>query len=118
MHAPRHQPWPLLYIYMRTYPRETSAKGITKIKEAKYEKVFLDEVANKCIQLSSLQQQLSSQLLQHFPVLFSGQLGCYNEAQFSLQSKDARTIHIFCKPYPVAQIHMAVFRLNSNTSLI
>ena len=86
------------------------AAGTLKIKMAKYDKVDSQMVASQCNHLSSSQQTQLGQLLSLFPDLFSGKLGRYNKSKFTLQLQDPTTPPIFCKPYPVPQDHMAVFK--------
>ena len=52
--------------------QEMYAAGITKTKEAKYDKISPDKVAKQCTHLSPPQQKSLSQFLQCIPVLFSG----------------------------------------------
>ena len=47
-------------------------------------------------------------------MLFSGQLGCYNNSKFSLELQDPTTSPIFCKPYPIPQTHMDIFKKELN----
>ena len=91
---------------------ETYAAGTIKIKNEKYEKVDPSTVADHCHHLLSIQKNQLSTLLSKFPKLFSGELGCYNKSQFTLELQDPASTPIFCKPYPVPQAHVQVLKQN------
>ena len=88
----------------------TYAADVKKlIKEAKYKSISPSQVASKYIHLVPKQQIQLKELLCKFPTVFSGQLCRYNKAQFKLELQNPSITPIFCKPYPIAQIHRAVF---------
>ena len=89
---------------------ENYATGTNKIKQAKYESISPNEVASQFSHLKKQEQLQLQSLLQHFPTLFSGRLGRYNKSKFTLELINPRISPIFCKPYPIAQIHMQVFQ--------
>ena len=93
---------------------EAYTVGMFKIKTAKYEKVDPSTVANQCHHLSSFQKNQSSTLDSKYPKLFSGELGRYNKSQFTLELQDPASTPIFCKPYPVPQAHVKVFKTEFN----
>ena len=81
-----------------------------QIKEAKYEQVTPQQVTDNSTHLQSDQKDSLIKLLRNFPHLFSGKLGQYNQAKFTLELQEPMTSPIFCKPYPVAQVHTAAFK--------
>ena len=81
-----------------------------QIKEAKYEQVTPQQVADNSTHLHPDQKDSLIKLLRKFSHLFSGKLGRYNHAEFTLELQESNTSPIFCKPYPVAQVHTAVFK--------
>ena len=64
--------------------------------------------------LATTQKQHLIALLQKFPRLFSGKLGRYKKGKFTLELKDTSTKPIFCKTYPVVQVHTEVFKKELN----
>ena len=90
--------------------KATYAAAHIPIKEAKYKSISPNEVAKQCTYLSSVNQSKLNTLLSQFPTLFSGKLGRYNKTRFTLELQDPNISPIFCKPYPIAQTHMAVFK--------
>ena len=71
-------------------------------------------MADQCHHLSIIQRKQLSELLSKFPQLFSGKLGRYNKSQFTLELQDPDSKPIFCKPYPVPQAHVQVFKAELN----
>ena len=75
------------------------------IKDAKYELITSEQVADNSIHLTTTLKQYLIALLQN---LFSGKLGRYNKGKFTLELQNTSTKPIFCKPYPVVQVHTEV----------
>ena len=88
---------------------QTFAINKLSIKEAKYEKFTPQQVADKSPHLKPDQKFSLINLLQQFPHLFSGRLGKHKKAKFTLLLQNHSVPPVFCKPYPVAQIHREVF---------
>ena len=84
------------------------------IKEAKYELISPQQVVDSSTYLNSTQKHHLIALLKQFPRLFSGKLGRYNKGKFTLELQNPFTKPIFCKPYPVAQVHTSVFKKEFN----
>jgi hypothetical protein len=80
-----------------------------EIKEAKYEKVGLDEVLEQQKHLNSSQKMQLRAVFTGFEKLFDGKLKKYMGKKIRLELKDdAKPVH--CKPFPVPQKHAEVFK--------
>ena len=80
-----------------------------EIKEAKYEKVGLDEVIEQQKHLNLSQKMQLRAVFKGFETLFDGKLKKYLGKKIHLELKDdAKPVH--CKPFPVPQKHADVFK--------
>ena len=80
-----------------------------KIKEAKYEKVKVDDVISQQTHLNCQQKQDLRNLLSKFTTLFSGKLGTYPHKKMHLELiPNAQSVHK--RAYPVPHAHLEIFK--------
>ena len=83
--------------------------GAREILAAKYDKVDANVAAQQQTHLSQRQRDQLAEVLQRYPVLFSGKLGCYPGRQVHLEyDKTAAPFH--SRPYPIPHAHRQVFK--------
>ena len=82
---------------------------LNTIKDAKYEKVTPEMVAEQQEHLSKDQQKDLCRVLSKYPELFDGGLGKYPHKQVHLEV-DEKVKPTHSKPYPVAKAHEEVFK--------
>ena len=81
----------------------------TKILDAKYDAVSVQEVIDKQKHLNDSDKELLRNTLEKHKELFRGKLGRYPHSQVSLELEEgARPFHK--RPYPVAQVHLETFK--------
>jgi hypothetical protein len=77
---------------------------MTRILDAKYEKVDLCSVVQSCQHLTSEQRTELHTLLHKYEYLFDGTLGCWNTRPIDLTLKPGSTPY-HAKPYPIPKVH-------------
>ena len=82
----------------------------TEIKESKYEKQDLNQIALNQIHLPIEQRNKLCELLNKYPDLFEGKLGLWPDGKISVElKKDAEPYH--CKrPFPIPHIHLETLK--------
>ena len=81
----------------------------TQILEAKYQKVDVQEVAQKQTHLTQSQREDLAALLSKYTKLFNGELGLYPHRKLHLDLvDDAKPVHK--RPYPVAHSNLEIFK--------
>jgi hypothetical protein len=84
---------------------------ITKILNAKYEKVSITEVVKQCSHLSTTQKEDLCKVLKDFPKLFNGTLGVYPHRKFHIDiTPGMKPKH--AKPFAIIQKRTQSFSLH------
>lgn len=82
---------------------------VTKILDAKYEKMDIDEVIKVQTHLPISQKEDLRNLLEKHTKLFDGSLGVYPHKKVHLElTENAKPVH--ARPYPVPRIHLETFK--------
>ena len=100
---------PSFYIDNDHTEEELDEMYANEIKEAKYEKVSVNDVLDQQRHLNSSQKMQLRAIFQGFETLFDGRLKKYSGKKIRLELKDD-AIPVHCKPFPVPQKHVDVFK--------
>ena len=81
----------------------------TKILDAFYEQIDIEDVCKMQTHLTTEQQQQLLQVLKKYSKVFSNDLGCYPHKQFHIELEPgAKPVHR--RAYPVPQMHLETFK--------
>ena len=77
-----------------------------EIKDSKYEKIDIEEVAPKLNYLNQEQKAQLTETLRKFPDLFSGRLGHCKRKKFSLKLKDPQVEPYHGRAFSIPFVHI------------